>query len=813
MKRLSAVLLLCSCGHRNPESPGQSYTRVLSTFRNGRLDEAFAQARLASGQCGSDVRCQWKFRLLEAEILTHQSKDDEAGALLWQSLPSGSDFAALELRRRMLQGYLLSFSRDETKAEAGRKVLDDAYLQAAKLGLRDLLPEMEILKGNLLWARDLEKARVLYLKAKQHAIEQQDQYNEAAALIDLGMMAVKRARYDEAIPFFEQSLDRAKRIGARPMVTVAFHNLALCHTQLGAYDEALKLQQEALAWFGTGELPVVRRDLLGEMGRTLEFKGELQEAIKYYREALTLARNLKGAADTWISANNLASALSGIGDWDAAEKANQEELALAQDDRPKAYASLNAATIAAGRKRLDDAVALYQKAISFNVDDPSILWDSYDGLARAYAGAGNKPLARKYFEKGIETVDKSQTELSRDEYKLTFLASLIRFYRDYVEFLMQSGDSSTALEVVESSRARILAQTIAQQKPAPPLSVAALQRAAKRSGRVFLSYWLAPTQSYVWVISPMRIEHFKLGPSAGIESLVDRARQSLGEWDLFTKESNEARRLYDAVLRPVAPLIPLNARVVIVPDGALHYLNFETLPVYGEKPHYWIEDVTVVVAPSLAIAAAAPMPKTSRYESLLIMGDALSSGKDYAKLAYAPMEIGKVGSHFVSAKKTIVTGAEATPAAYRQANPQQFSIIHFSAHGEANSQSPLDSAIILSPKDGAFKLYARDVIDLPLHADLVTISACRSAGARVYSGEGLVGFAWAFLKAGAHYVVAGLWDVTDSSTPDMMDEFYGAMEAGKSPADALRIAKLSMIHSARAIRKPYYWGPFQLYIR
>jgi CHAT domain-containing protein len=167
----------------------------------------------------------------------------------------------------------------------------------------------------------------------------------------------------------------------------------------------------------------------------------------------------------------------------------------------------------------------------------------------------------------------------------------------------------------------------------------------------------------------------------------------------------------------------------------------------------------------------------------------------------------------VSAKKTIMTGAEATPAAYRQANPQQFSIIHFSAHGEANSQSPLDSAIILSPKDGVFKLYARDVIDVPLHADLVTISACRSAGARVYLGEGLVGFAWAFLKAGAHYVVAGLWDVTDSSTPDMMDEFYGAMEAGKSPADALRIAKLSMIHSARAIRKPYYWGPFQLYIR
>jgi CHAT domain-containing protein len=182
-------------------------------------------------------------------------------------------------------------------------------------------------------------------------------------------------------------------------------------------------------------------------------------------------------------------------------------------------------------------------------------------------------------------------------------------------------------------------------------------------------------------------------------------------------------------------------------------------------------------------------------------------------LPYASTEIGRVGAHFTSAKTTIVKGAEATPAAYRQSDPHQFSVIHFSAHGEANSQNPLDSAIILSPQGGTFKLYARDVVDLRLDADLVTISACRSAGARVYSGEGLVGFAWAFLKAGAHYVVAGLWDVTDSSTPHMMDEFYGAMQAGKSPPDALRIAKLSMIHSKTPFRKPYYWGPFQIYIR
>jgi CHAT domain-containing protein len=177
------------------------------------------------------------------------------------------------------------------------------------------------------------------------------------------------------------------------------------------------------------------------------------------------------------------------------------------------------------------------------------------------------------------------------------------------------------------------------------------------------------------------------------------------------------------------------------------------------------------------------------------------------------LEIEKIRRRFDSSEKTVLTGAAANPGAYRDVSPGQFSIIHFSAHGEANRQSPLDSAIILSAKDGRFKLYAHDIMRTPLQADLVTISACRSAGSRAYAGEGMVGLAWAFLRAGARNAIAGLWDVDDTSTPGMMDIVYGSMEAGKSPVEALRLAKLAMVHSADPYRKPYYWGPFQIYGR
>jgi CHAT domain-containing protein len=154
-------------------------------------------------------------------------------------------------------------------------------------------------------------------------------------------------------------------------------------------------------------------------------------------------------------------------------------------------------------------------------------------------------------------------------------------------------------------------------------------------------------------------------------------------------------------------------------------------------------------------------------------------------------------------------------AAYLASNPERFSYIHFVAHGTASRLSPLDSAIVLSKgsaEDDSFKLYAREIIRHPLRADLVTISACYSAGERSYSGEGLVGLSWAFLRAGSRNVIAALWDASDASTQLLMDKFYDELDKGKSPDAALRAAKLALLHDS-GFHNPFYWAPFQLYAR
>jgi CHAT domain-containing protein len=167
--------------------------------------------------------------------------------------------------------------------------------------------------------------------------------------------------------------------------------------------------------------------------------------------------------------------------------------------------------------------------------------------------------------------------------------------------------------------------------------------------------------------------------------------------------------------------------------------------------------------------------------------------------------------YFEPAARLELTGKNATPTAVLSSHPERFSYLHFATHGTASRLRPLESAIILSPQGDSYKLYARDILQHPLNAELVTISACNGAGIKTYAGEGLVGLSWAFLSAGAHNVIAGLWEVSNASTPQLMDELYKNLRTGQDPASALRNAKLTLVHSSGNYRKPFYWAPFLLY--
>ena len=170
-----------------------------------------------------------------------------------------------------------------------------------------------------------------------------------------------------------------------------------------------------------------------------------------------------------------------------------------------------------------------------------------------------------------------------------------------------------------------------------------------------------------------------------------------------------------------------------------------------------------------------------------------------------------MAQHFGS-RAVVRSGNAATPSSYAAADPRQFQFIHFAAHATANTAKPLESAVILARDANGFSLSGDRIVQVPLTAELVTVSSCDSAGRRNYAGEGLVGLAWAFLRAGAHRVVAAQWEVNDAAAPRFMDKMYDAIvREGLEPAEALRRAKLDLLHSNGVFERPLYWAPFVVY--
>jgi CHAT domain-containing protein len=93
----------------------------------------------------------------------------------------------------------------------------------------------------------------------------------------------------------------------------------------------------------------------------------------------------------------------------------------------------------------------------------------------------------------------------------------------------------------------------------------------------------------------------------------------------------------------------------------------------------------------------------------------------------------EIEQHFPAQDETVFAREGATADAYLASAPQRFAYIHFVAHSVASRTDPLDSAIILSrstAEEDSFKLHARDILGHPIHARLVTISACYGSGTR-----------------------------------------------------------------------------------
>lgn len=458
----------------------------------------------------------------------------------------------------------------------------------------------------------------------------------------------------------------------------------------------------------------------------------------------------------------------------------------------------------------------------------------------------------------------TRTEIEHVE----LLGEQAQVYRALQRCRVARGDTDGALEAAERVRGLLLEQRLLsrhpdagppepagtdRRRPSVPTARQLSEEAVRHQDTVTVVYSLlgparptvtsGATTVYIWVIAPdgTRRHHevdlsalraalptavSAQGPrpdppatppearllrnlSDGAGLAGDGARDSLPLADEHESAATEAelRLLSDTFLRPVEKTIRATGarHLVIVPDGFLHYVPFNALPLRDETP--LVERYEVALAPSSRLSPARARdaaPVTVAPGQALVVGNPDPPAQPLLPglpppvlpaLPAAEREAGAVAGQYGAGA---LLGRAATREAVLCRLPQA-RFAHFATHALAGEDvlripgalclapgTPADPAAVRGGGSDSPYLLADDIEPLDLSGcRLVVLSACRTGWGKV-SPEGNVGLARAFLAAGVDCVVMSLWSVPDSATADLMTAFHHRLAAGATTGEALR---------------------------
>lgn len=810
-----AALLATGC-NKSRASVERQYAEARLQFQRGYTDLSQKSVQHGNETSAAFPDLNLQFRTLQAEIYTRKGSPNLAVALLTSSSSLHSNSSPVEWRQNLILGWAFCQLKQYSRS-------DEFFTEAEQLAGLD----------------SSKNAEVAFLHGRCQIIK-----NNLAG----------------AEKYFHQVLTASSSDDYIRAWSLA--NLGFCAQQLHHFEDALDWYLKARAEFSALKAPPIEQNILGKMGYVYLQLQDMPRAKDHLEHAIKMAEelNIKGDEQLWLL--NLGYVYASIGQSGSAEETLNKALSIpAPPGSPTVSLECldNLVAISLGRKRIDLAEKYYQAAMSLGPTGNDLLQERiYEGeiasakgeyqhatelfnmllkevekpesenvtfklvfriqrdLAGTYAGQQKNTEAEGWFLKGINTVKHAAAAVKSEEFRSSILGS-VPLYDDYVGFLVSRGQKAKSLQVAQAGRAITLAQDLglSAKSEDPDIWLARIKSYLGKRRAVLFSYFLTQEECYLWAITPKELRMAKLGiKGPELVNLIDSYAEEIRlHTDLA--DSLAAKKLFQVLVQPANDLAPKGSPVIILADSQLYGVNFETLIPSQSGDHYWIDDVAVENASSIELLLAG-IKNSKPTKGMLLIGDAIQADPNFPVLPNAAKEMESVSKHFSHREVTELSGKDATPKAYLSNSPGNYRYIHFATHGKSDPLDALHSAIILSPgPSGNFKLYASDVINsnIKLNADLVTISACEGAGERIQSLEGLLGLEWAFMRVGAHQIVAALWDVDDTVTPGLMDDFYGEIKKGKTSAEALRHAKLSLLHAGGSTAAPYYWAALQLYIR
>jgi tetratricopeptide (TPR) repeat protein/CHAT domain-containing protein len=729
-----------------------------------------------------------------------------------------------------------------------------------------------------------EKALEIYKNNYEMFNENKDDKNSLSSLNSMGGVYQHMGDYGKAMKIFKKNLGFLREKGPEELINFALSRIGDIHRSWGQIEKALEYYEESLVFAKkyNGETSISL--VLTSIGKLYSLR-EYDKALENFRQAAEINERFGskiGLANSYI---NIGRVNVNLGKYQDSLDIFKKSLQLYREIGSEfgiasAYYEIGGVYSLQGQR--ERALKNFKKSLEIRRrgGEPSSVLESLNSIGVLYYRMNKYPLAIQYLSQAVDIAEKLRKTATGNA-RRDYLTQLIPLYKLLVTSHLGNGEFSKSFSVMEQARSRLLLdkllnKNIDQNFPSlekiqenidDDSALVAFNRNSNTSlkyetielfvitkndyqghvvnTKALSQYFEENQQSIKTILGSLDVG---IPNSSKTENILDVLLQYYRHLikkpsvnnKLKTKELS--RNLYDLLISPALAQINSMKKLIVIPDGALSFIPFETLR--GDDGSYLVEKFDVTYTQSMSIYNVV---KDRNYadgrKSMFALGDAVydsltykvgsvknetqlaflkkavlgesndsnsrSVGEAFSSLGYGSwsnlpgtkLEVEGISSIVKDA--TVLTGESVTEAKIKEMSQSgelsKFRVLHFATHGLTVSEFPELSSIVLSQfkdtkgvEDGYLRM--SEIADLKIKADFVNLSACETGLGKLYAGEGVVGLTHAFLVAGANGLSVSLWNVADKSTAMFMTGMYQLVEQnGMTYSEAINEMKRQFI--------------------
>jgi CHAT domain-containing protein/predicted negative regulator of RcsB-dependent stress response len=667
---------------------------------------------------------------------------------------------------------------------------------------------------------------------------------KATSLNNIGEVYRRMGNYQKALENYQQSLTLLQQLGNKTHEARTLANIGSLHSNIGQYQQSLEFYQKALG------IQKNINDKAGEartytsIGEVYSKRGEKQAALDNLQKGLSIAQQIGDKSIEGYTLYSIGLLYYNFQEYQKGLNHYQNALVIAQQigDKENESRILNGiGGIYSRQGQHKKALEHHQKALLIAQQIGHKYGEGIDlnNIGAIYISQGKYFKAEKPLLDAIKIWELLRTTL-KDEQKISIFEEQALTYGNLQLALISQNKIEQALEISERGRARAFVDlltsksTKSQESINTIPSIAQIKKIAQQQKATLIEYSVInDSELYIWVVKPTGEIAFKQvdlkSLKTPLKKLVETSRRSIGvikqrgarveNLPLPSPETQKKRlqQLHELLITPIANHLPKNPsdRVIFIPHESLFLVPFPALKDANNK--YLIEKHTILTAPAIQVLDyTRKNAETLNIASLqprdtLLVGNPIMPITGIPPVQQRPLpgtekEANKIAP-ILNTQPLI--GKQATKSTVLQ-KISTAKIIHLATHGLLYGFGErIPGAIALAPdtpgvNEGLLK--TTEIINLNLKANLVVLSACDTGGGEI-TGDGVVGLSRSLLTAGAESVIVSLWAVDDSSTSDLMVEFYRQLQQNPDKAKALRQAMLSTM---KKHPHPIHWAAFTL---